>query len=240
MDSELLDGARAALAGWQRGDLTALEPLLDPCVELLWWQPGDWDCHGREAVLALLRDRTRRGGPMGGPMTQQSSGTATAKGGNVSLLLRNIVFTLVVPGLGGVYVPWLILTRNGDSPTPVAWYAAAVIAAGVLLYLSCLWVFGAVGRGTPGVWDSPRRVVSVGPYRFVRNPIYIGALLIVSGEAWLFLSLGLLLYAIALAVAFHVLVVAYEEPRLRARFGEAYESYRRTVPRWIPRPPRSS
>ncbi len=61
MDSELLAQARAALAGWQRGDLAALEPLLDPDVELLWWEPGDWDCHGREAVLAVLRDRRSRG-----------------------------------------------------------------------------------------------------------------------------------------------------------------------------------
>jgi protein-S-isoprenylcysteine O-methyltransferase Ste14 len=63
-------------------------------------------------------------------------------------------------------------------------------------------------------------------------------LLIVTGEAWLFLSVDLLLYAASLAVAFHLLVVGYEEPTLRARFGEAYETYRRTVPRWIPRPPR--
>jgi ketosteroid isomerase-like protein len=61
VDSELLAQARAALAGWQRGDLAALEPLLDPDVELLWWEPGDWDCHGREAVLAVLRDRRSRG-----------------------------------------------------------------------------------------------------------------------------------------------------------------------------------
>ena len=61
MDSELLDRARAALAGWQTGDLSGLEPLLDPNVELLWWEPGDWDCHGREAVLAVLRDRRSRG-----------------------------------------------------------------------------------------------------------------------------------------------------------------------------------
>jgi ketosteroid isomerase-like protein len=61
MDMELLERARAALANWQHGDLAALEPLLDPEVELLWWEPGDWDCHGREAVLALLRERTRRG-----------------------------------------------------------------------------------------------------------------------------------------------------------------------------------
>jgi ketosteroid isomerase-like protein len=61
MESELLAKARAALTGWQQGDLTALEPLLDPDVELLWWEPGDWDCHGREAVLAVLRDRRSRG-----------------------------------------------------------------------------------------------------------------------------------------------------------------------------------
>ena len=60
MDGELLARARAALAGWQRGDVAALEPLLDPDVELLWWEPGDWDCHGREAVLAVLRDRRSR------------------------------------------------------------------------------------------------------------------------------------------------------------------------------------
>ncbi len=155
----------------------------------------------------------------------------------MSLLLRNLVFTVIVPGLGGFCVPWLILTRHGASPTPGAWYALAVIAAGLLLYFACLWVFAAVGRGTPGLWDSPRRVVTVGPYRWVRNPIYIGALLIVSGEAWLFLSVDLLLYAAVLAVAFHLLVVGYEERRLRARFGEAYETYRRSVPRWVPRPP---
>ncbi len=172
-------------------------------------------------------------------MMKESGGAGTfGKGGDVSLMLRNLVFTLVVPGLGGVYVPWLILTRHGGSPRPVAWYAVAVIAAGTLLYFSCIWFFGAVGRGTPGLWDSPRQVVMVGPYRWVRNPIYIGALLIVSGEAWLFLSVDLLLYAAALAVAFHLLVIGYEEPRLRARFGEAYETYRCTVPRWIPRPPR--
>jgi len=68
----------------------------------------------------------------------------------MSLAPRNLPFTVVVPGSGGVYVPWLILTRGGASPTPVAWPAVAVIAAGVLLLLCCLWVFAVVGRGTPG------------------------------------------------------------------------------------------
>jgi protein-S-isoprenylcysteine O-methyltransferase Ste14 len=155
-----------------------------------------------------------------------------------SLALRNVAFTLVVPGLGGVYVPWLILTRHGATLTPAAWYAIAVIAAGVVLYVACVWRFQSTGRGTPGVWDPPRTVVAVGPYRWVRNPIYLSALLIVGGEAWLFLSADLLLYAAALALAFHLIVVGYEEPRLRARFGEQYESYTRAVSRWVPRRPR--
>jgi protein-S-isoprenylcysteine O-methyltransferase Ste14 len=84
------------------------------------------------------------------------------------------------------------------------------------------------------VWDAPRQVVAAGPYRWVRNPIYIAALIIVAGEAWLFLSVALLIYTGVLAVAFHLLVVGYEEPRLRRRFGEPYEAYRRAVSRWIP------
>lgn len=60
MDARLMNRARAGLEAWQRGDVTALEPLLDPDVELLWWSAGDWDCHGRAAVLAALRDRASR------------------------------------------------------------------------------------------------------------------------------------------------------------------------------------
>jgi protein-S-isoprenylcysteine O-methyltransferase Ste14 len=156
----------------------------------------------------------------------------------MSLALRNLIFTLVVPGAGGVYVPWLILTRHGALPAPAAWYAAPLIAIGVALYLWCVRVFAVIGRGTPGPWDAPRQVIAAGPYRWVRNPIYIAALLIVSGEACLFLSAALLLYAAGLAVAFHLVVAGYEEPRLRARFGEPYEAYRRSVSRWIPHPPR--
>jgi protein-S-isoprenylcysteine O-methyltransferase Ste14 len=106
------------------------------------------------------------------------------------------------------------------------------------VYLSCLRIFAVIGRGTPGPWDPPRHVVAAGPYRWVRNPIYIAALLVVVGEVWLFLSLPLLAYAGALTIFVHLFVIGYEEPTLRRRFGETYAEYRRTVPRWIPRPPR--
>ena len=156
----------------------------------------------------------------------------------MGLALRNLLFSVVVPGLGGVYAPWWILTHDGATPEPVVWPAVAVIALGAALYFWCLSLFATVGRGTPGPWDAPRRFVAVGPYRWVRNPIYIGALLVVVGEAWLFLSLSLLVYAGGLAVGVHLFVIGYEEPTLRHRFGDEYVAYRRHVRRWIPRPPR--
>jgi hypothetical protein len=108
---------------------------------------------------------------------------------------------------------------------------------GAALYVWCVWNFAVVGRGTPGLWDAPSRVVATGPYRWVRNPIYIAALMIVLGEAWLFLSLRLLAYAGVMAVFFQLFVTGYEERTLARRFGRSYLEYRSTVPRWIPRPP---
>jgi protein-S-isoprenylcysteine O-methyltransferase Ste14 len=172
-------------------------------------------------------------------MSGQEPGQQLRPVSAVSLIVRNLAFTIVVPGAGGLYVPWLILARHGQVPAPAAWYAAPVIAAGLVLYVACVWGFAVVGRGTPGLWDAPRRVVATGPYRWVRNPIYLAALLIVAGEAWLFLSAALLLYAAGLAIAFHLIVTCYEERRLRARFGREYGAYLGQVSRWLPRrPPR--
>lgn len=155
----------------------------------------------------------------------------------VGLAVRNLVFTVVVPGAGAIYGPWWILTRTGAAPVPRFWPALIASVLGAALYFWCVWSFAAIGRGTPGPWDAPRRVVAVGPYRVVRNPIYLAALLVVLGEAWLFLSFPLLLYAGAIAVGCHLFVIGYEEPTLAVRFGAEYEAYKRTVPRWIPRRP---
>jgi protein-S-isoprenylcysteine O-methyltransferase Ste14 len=156
----------------------------------------------------------------------------------MSLWLRNILFTVVVPGLGSVLIPWWILAHSHATLDPAAWYAVVVIVLGAALYFWCLWAFAIVGRGTPGPWDPPRRFVAAGPYRWVRNPMYISALLVVVGEAWLFRSLPLLTYAGAAAIFFHLFVIGYEEPTLGRRFGKTYAEYRRTVPRWLTWPPR--
>jgi protein-S-isoprenylcysteine O-methyltransferase Ste14 len=156
---------------------------------------------------------------------------------SISLILRNALFTIVVPGAGGVAGPWYTLVSSGGMQRPTAWSALGPMALGVLIYLWAVGTFAAIGRGTPGYWDSPRTFVAVGPYRWVRNPIYIAALLIVGGEAWLFMSLPLLKYAIGMAVVFEVFVIGYEEPHLRRRFGSAYVAYGRRVRRWLPLPP---
>lgn len=80
-------------------------------------------------------------------------------------------------------------------------------------------------------------MVASGPYRWVRNPIHLAALLVVVGEAWLFLSLPLLVYAACMGITFHLFVTGYEEPTLSRRFGETCLRYRRQVPRWLPQAP---
>jgi len=93
------------------------------------------------------------------------------------------------------------------------------------------------GRGTLAPVDPPTRLVVRGPYRYVRNPMYLGVLCILTGEAWLFASSALLIYAAAVLACFYSFVVLYEEPALRRKFGESYEQYARTVHRWWPRRP---
>jgi protein-S-isoprenylcysteine O-methyltransferase Ste14 len=157
----------------------------------------------------------------------------------VSLALRNLMFTAIMPGAVAVYLPWLILSADGANSRPVVWPAVVLIGIGVALYLWCLWLFATLGRGTPGPWDAPRHFVAVGPYRWVRNPMYVAVLLVVIGETLLFLSLPLLIYLGVVALIVQVFVVGYEEPTLTERFGDEYRAYLRHVPRWIPRPPRT-
>ena len=114
-----------------------------------------------------------------------------------------------------------------------------VFLGGALLALSCVFSFVVEGQGTPAVFDPPRRFVASGPYRFVRNPMYLGAFLLLSGFGLYARSpsvLGLTALAVLLA---HLFVVLVEEPGLERRFGESYLAYRRTTNRWIPRATRA-
>ncbi|MBN2588073.1 MAG: isoprenylcysteine carboxylmethyltransferase family protein [Candidatus Fermentibacteraceae bacterium] len=109
------------------------------------------------------------------------------------------------------------------------------LALGACIALWCVMEFVVRGRGTPAPFDPPVQLVCQGPYRYVRNPMYIGMLLVLAGEAVLMSSLFVLFYALLLWIASHLFVVFWEEPRLRRRFGENYADYLKTVRRWLPR-----
>lgn len=149
--------------------------------------------------------------------------------------IRTILFTLFVPGVTAVGVPWAVFSLGWEAPLPAPVLrppGAALIGLGVLTYLLCALELVRVGRGTPAPFDPPSHLVVSGPYAILRNPIYASVVLVMAGEA-LFLQSGtLLLYAAALVVGLHLRIVLIEEPALRRRFGEPYDRYCATVPRW--------
>ena len=103
------------------------------------------------------------------------------------------------------------------------------------MYLWCAWDFATAGQGTPAPIDAPKHLVVRGLYRFVRNPMYVGVLLMLTGESRAFRSLRILIYAAIVFVFFNLFVIFYEEPALTRKFGAEYDEYMRRVPRWIPR-----
>jgi protein-S-isoprenylcysteine O-methyltransferase Ste14 len=151
--------------------------------------------------------------------------------------LKTIFFMLLVPVLLlGVMPAWLMATDTAlFSFGLFRWLAVPIWLIGAAVMLWCAWDFTIKGRGTPAPIDPPRELVISGLYRFVRNPIYDGALLVLFGHVLWFPSLALLICPIIFFGSFHLFVVLYEEPYLRKTFGEAYEQYCRDVPRWLPR-----
>jgi protein-S-isoprenylcysteine O-methyltransferase Ste14 len=110
-----------------------------------------------------------------------------------------------------------------------------LIAVGLVPLAVSIRDFAVTGRGTLAPIDPPRKLVRVGLYRHVRNPMYVGVVTALVGESLLFQSRALAIYAVVVWLVFHLFVVLYEEPHLRGTFGPDYDAYREAVPRWIPR-----
>jgi len=110
-----------------------------------------------------------------------------------------------------------------------------IVGIGTAIALWCVLVFVFIGKGTPAAFDPPRKLVVRGPYRFVRNPMYIGAGMTLAGVALFYESLSIFIYACLFFLITHLFVVLYEEPTLRRTFGNEYEAYCDRVKRWIPR-----
>ena len=154
--------------------------------------------------------------------------------------LKTLIFTILVPGTVLGIVPWLLLQWSGEVLTPPSsvWLIGLFpLLVGIVLYFWCAGAFTFIGKGTPAPVDAPVFLVKEGLYRWVRNPMYIGVFSVLIGEAILYHSLFLVGYMLLAGIVVHLFVVFYEEPSLRRRFGESYERYLRTVPRWLPRYP---
>lgn len=119
---------------------------------------------------------------------------------------------------------------------PLQVVGTVVCAMGATIALCCVFSFAFIGRGTPAPFAAPRRLVTRGPYRFVRNPMYVGVGMFFVGAAFFYQSLLFLAYAVLFFVSSHAFIVLYEEPSLRRTFGDEYTAYCGRVRRWLPRP----
>jgi protein-S-isoprenylcysteine O-methyltransferase Ste14 len=138
---------------------------------------------------------------------------------------------------------WVALTlhRNYDAalgftlPQWAPTLGIVFLAVGGVLCLACILTFLFRGEGTPAPMDPPRKFVAVGPYKFVRNPMYIGGFIVLLGFGLYESSPAILLFTLPWLLLAHLFVVLYEEPHLRATFGAPYEAYCHSVRRWLPR-----
>ena len=157
----------------------------------------------------------------------------------MSVFVRALTYATLFIGLVLVFIPARLLFWSGIvQPDIVGLSQVAgmvVCGVGAVLALWCVLVFALKGRGTPAPFDPPRRLVVIGPYRFVRNPMYVGAGFSLAGAALFYESLQLIAYTGLLFLAAHLFVVFYEEPRLRRSFGEEFTVYSQAVGRWFPK-----
>jgi protein-S-isoprenylcysteine O-methyltransferase Ste14 len=154
-------------------------------------------------------------------------------------LIRALVYATFFVGVLLVLIPSRVLSIAGiESPKGFGLqqgFGVAVVLTGAALGLWCILSFVFIGKGTQAPFDAPRQLVIRGPYRVIRNPMYLGATATLAGAALYYGSTALSIYAIAFWVATHCGVIFLEEPDLTRTFGNEYEAYRSRVGRWFPR-----
>ena len=153
--------------------------------------------------------------------------------------IGSLVFLVVAPGVVAGLGPWLLTGWNLEDPLP-HWLplrvaGAAALGAGLVVLLDAFARFVREGLGTPAPVAPTDELVVGGPYRYVRNPMYLAVGAMIIGQSLLLGQLILLPYAALFGLAVWAFVRWYEEPTLSRQFGTEYDSYRRAVPAWWPR-----
>lgn len=153
-------------------------------------------------------------------------------------LLRFFLYFILL----ALFFLWLFqaataLDRRLAWQLPSSWsgVGAVLFLGGGALATYCAWLFLTIGQGTPAPFDPPQKFVVRGPYRYVRNPMWLGMLIAHLGVAFFLTSPTLLVLTLIFFILAHPYLVLREEKELEERFGEAYRQYKSTVPRWIPK-----
>jgi protein-S-isoprenylcysteine O-methyltransferase Ste14 len=150
--------------------------------------------------------------------------------------LKSLLFLIIAPGIVAGYIPLALLRQGPQIETGFfAYLAFPLWLIGVIALLWCFWDFLVKGRGTPAPIDPPKELVVTGLYNYVRNPMYVGVLIIIIGHFLWFKTVWMIVYAAVVFLTFYLFVTLYEEPHLKKTFGATYEEYTKKVPRWIPR-----
>lgn len=150
------------------------------------------------------------------------------------MFLRALLAFLILPGLAAIILPPFLAAFDpwsGEIFLP----GLVLMSFGGFLLMSCVRDFYVSGTGTLAPWDPPKKLVVVGLYRYLRNPMYVSVVTLVAGWSLLYSSPLLLIYAMILAISFHIRVLKYEEPKLESLFGNDWLRYSAAVRRWIPR-----
>jgi len=154
-------------------------------------------------------------------------------------VLGSALFFVLAPGTVAGLVPWWISRWRFETPAigwlPLRVVAGLLVVAGAGVLLDSFARFAIKGLGTPAPVFPTRHLVITGLYRYVRNPMYVAVVAVIFGQGLILGNVRVLEYGVLVWLCFHLFVIAYEEPTLRAKFGSEYEAFCTGVSRWIPR-----
>ena len=153
-------------------------------------------------------------------------------------VLGSAIFFVIAPVVVAGVIPWWIAQGGEDTfrlEWPVRGLGAVLAAAGALVLVDSFVRFAIQGLGTPAPVFPTKHLVITGLYRHVRNPMYVAVVAVILGQSLFHGSARVLEYGALVWLAFHLFVLAYEEPTLRAKYGAEYDAFCAAVPRWIPR-----
>lgn len=156
----------------------------------------------------------------------------------ISLYLRNLLFTILQPGVVAGLVPYLLIRVDEkekilQSFQILQYTGIFLFVIGFLIMMNCILNFAIHGKGTLSPADPTKKLVIAGLYKYSRNPMYVGVILMLIGEAVFFQSESLWIYSMLIFVVFHLFIVFFEEPRLKKDFGAEYDQFCNKVRRWV-------